>query len=212
MQFIFSIWQMPFKGLSLLFCLALLLISSMATFAVASPPKQLHLAYLALKHQDGSLFLDLGCSVDNEDGLGEILKDGANIELKVTITVEAQRSYWANKELVEHVFIWHLSHDHLTREFVLQSSLDKTAPARNRNLSRLLQASWYNLRLPIFDAEKMQALDPNKAYIVNVSLEVNYAEMPPWLEKSPVFSVSRVVPKGEYALPLFIQAKPLTKN
>ncbi len=195
-----------FKHTGMFFCLVFCAILFVLSSSHAAPPKNIYLGYLALNNQDGALYLDLSASVDDEDGLAELLKDGANIEFVVQVFLKRERSILADKELFVRDFTWHISHDHLTREFVLQSSTHQDEmPMRDRNLSRLLQRSLFGLQLPLLAQEEMLSLKKDDTHYVLVYLNLNYAEIPPWLEKTPVFSKSRVVPRSEYTLPLLIR-------
>ena len=102
-----------------------------------------------------------------------------------------------------HVSCFSVRHDPLTREFILHMpGADEKAPLRNRNLTRLLQASWRQMRLPLLDAAGLAALDAGDEFTVLVTLELQHTEAPPWLENSLVFGSFAVVPQVEYTLPL----------
>ena len=171
--------------------------------AHAAPPQRFSLGYLALAHEQDGLFVDIACTVDDEDGLRDLLKDGAILELSVDVRVERYRSLWKNSEVVRTVYTSTLRHDPLTREFILRMpGSDDKPPLRNRNLTRLLQASWRQMRLPLLDTEQLAALDASDEFTVFVVLDLHHTEAPPWLENSLVFGSFAVVPQVEYTLPL----------
>lgn len=187
-------------------CLCICLLAAVlwpAPAAHAVPPQRFSLGYLALAHETDGVFVDVACTVDDEDGLRDLLKDGAILELSVTLRVERHRSLWANSEVAHVVYASTVRHDPLTREFILHMpGSDEKFPLRNRNLTRLLQASWRQMRLPLLDAAQVAALDPGDEFTVLVTLELQHTEAPPWLENSLVFGSFAVVPLVEYTLPL----------
>ncbi|MDR2076858.1 MAG: DUF4981 domain-containing protein, partial [Desulfovibrio sp.] len=71
---------------------------------------------------------------------------------------------------------------------------------RDRNLSRLLYGNWRRLTLPVGDLETIRQAGPDREYILTVSFQLRHTEIPPWLEKSPLFWSSDVVPEMTVSL------------
>lgn len=148
------------------------------------------------------LYVKLSLNVDNEDGLRDMLKDGAVLDLSVSTTLERKR-WWSNEEIVSSEFVATILHDPLTRDFVvLLPGTEGQKQVRDKNLTRLLHSTWRSLSLPVLSLTDLllQERDAEYSLILNVSLQ--HAEVPPWLENSLVFWSSKVVPSEKIVLPL----------
>ena len=167
-----------------------------AAGASAAPPQRFLLGTPALSVVDGVLSVDCPVGVDNEDGLRDLLKDGAMLELRVSYELERKRSWWSNAGVVSGVFVSRLRHDPLTREFLLTMPGDgREILHKDRNLTRLLYATWRTLRLPITPERIFQGDDVSHEYLVTLDFELRHTELPPWLEKSPGLWSANVVPR-----------------
>ncbi len=186
--------------------LALCVCFSLPRIAPATAPQGFAVEKAALETVDGSLVVDLSLSVDDEDGLRDLLKDGAVLELSITLDMEQRRILWANKHVVGTVYVSALRHDPLTRDFLVTiPGIAKKDSLRDRNLTRLLHASWRKLVLPLIPLEQLKEADKDADYRVIITLRLQHAEVPPWLEKSLVFWSADVVPKEERILEYRLQ-------
>ena len=191
---------------------ALFLVSALALFAAftaalpgaahALPPTRLLVEKTALPLRDGLLHFSFSATVDDEEGLRELLKDGAVLELQASLSIERERSWWANAEVFAAVNSSVLRHDPLSRDFiVIFPDRDGERELRDRNLTRLLYESWKNLSFPLVAPESLSQLD-GESYVLNYTITLRHIEVPPWLEKSLVFWSAEVVPPEKGSLPI----------
>ncbi len=178
---------------AVVFCLSLCLLGGRAE---AAAPQRFVLAPPALEAAGGTLNAACSVSVNDEDGLRDMLKDGAVLELRITFEVDRERSWWKNSEIASGVFASGLRHDPLTREFVLTIPVDGRATIhKDRNLNRLLQSTWQAIRFPLVPEAVFREHDADQTYRISLAFELRHVESPPWLEKSPGFWSSDVVPQ-----------------
>ncbi len=183
--------------------LAACLLCSSFSVVNAAPPQSFVLENMLLRADASTLMLNFSVSVDDEDGLRDLLKDGANLELTLNIAMQRQRSWWMNADVTELVYVSFLRHNPLTREFTI--TMPRTGgdvTLKDRNLTRLIHKTWRTYAVPVVamsqlsDAEKKSS----DTFSIKVSLSLRHSEVPPWLEKSPAFWSSDVVPKVSYTL------------
>lgn len=148
-------------------------------------------------HTDGdTLSMTLRLSVDDEDALRVLLRDGATIELGIKVRVERKRTIWANEKISEQEFSSLLKYDSLVRLYRL------TEPSGERvlqdgNLRSLLAKSWKDMRIPLV---KTEVFEEDEEYLVIVDLVLQHAELPPWLDKTLVFWSREVVAPETFKL------------
>lgn len=170
--------------------------------ALALPPTRLLINSPALSFQDGVLQFTLSITVDDEEGLREIMKDGAVLELMTTVDVERERSWWANAKVFSRVYSSILQHDPLSRDFIVTfPEKDGERELRDRNLTRLLYESWKKLSFPILPAAALTRQE-NEAYHLHFTITLRHIGVPPWLEKNLFFWSPEVVPPENGALPI----------
>jgi len=180
-------------GLCAVFCL--LLVLCRPPDALALPPQEIIMDPPVALVESGMLTLKLAITVDNEEGLLELLKDGAVLELAISAVVERERTLWVNAEAAKVEFPTILRHDPLSRDFVaLVPGPDGEKEIRDRNLSRLLQASWRRISLPVVPLAELLRAEPAESYLVLLTITLRHTEMPPWL-KSSLFWSPEVVPQ-----------------
>ncbi len=189
------------KGMRLFAGMAALAFFLFVFTAYALPPQRFVVEKIRLLTENGVLCVALDLTVDDEDGLRDLLKDGAELGLSVNITLERKRSWWSNKTMKEDSHLSHLRHDPLTREFIYFASDSSAPPSRDKNLTRLLHTVLRNTLLPVLPLSQLAAEGANNEYHVLVRIDLNYEGIPPWLEKSPVFWSSEVLPPYEEVLP-----------
>jgi len=164
--------------------------------AHALPPREIIMDPPAAVVEDGMIILRLALTVDNEEGLFTLLKDGAVLELGLSVLVERERTLWRNAKAVGVDFSSILQHDPLSRDFVLRvPTPDGEKEVRDRNLSRLLQASWRRLALPVASLEELRRKEPAASYQVVLTVSLRHTGVPPWLERSSLFWSAEVVPQ-----------------
>jgi hypothetical protein len=173
----------------------------------AFPPREIIMDPPTVVIEKGMLILRLALTVDNEEGLLALLKNGAVLELVISADVERERRLWRNAKAAKVVFPSILRHDPLSRDFVVfVPTPDGEKEVRDRNLSRLLQASWRRLALPMIPLEDLLREEPAESYLVLLTITLRHTEVPPWLAKSPLFWSSEVVPQVKrsfvFTLPL----------
>lgn len=184
--------------------LALLLLSP--PYIHAAPPQSFIIHYLHTSEKQHWLFANLSVTVDDEDGLRNMLKDGAVLGLGVSIKVERVRSWWGNEEVRAEEMTSTILHDPLTRDFLVNMpGADGIKQYRDKNLTRLLHATWRNLSIPLISLDRLRAENPEGEYRIILDFSLQHKEVPPWLEKSLVFWSSNVVPTErvvlDYSLP-----------
>ncbi|MDL2315789.1 DUF4390 domain-containing protein [Desulfovibrio sp. OttesenSCG-928-A18] len=169
--------------------------------AQAAAPSRLLIEPPRLLNQDELLYAQISLTVDDEDGLHDLLKDGAVLELKLTLRLERNRTLWANAEVAQVVYSSILRHDPLTRDFIVTLPGREARSLRDRNLTRLLHKSWRSLNLAItaLDIVRAQGADNQFTFVLNVTLK--HSEVPPWLDNSMGLWSSDVVPSGKLELP-----------
>jgi hypothetical protein len=178
-------------------CLFVWLFAALASLCPAASPQRFLIEDPRLVEREGLLFFAASLSVEEESALHDLLKDGAVLELIITTTLERHRSWWTNAEVAAHTYTSNLRHDQLTRNFLIsQPSEDMGELTRDRNLTRLLYGNWRRLMLPVGDMETLRKEGPDREYILTVSFQLRHTEVPPWLEKSPIFWSSDVVPEA----------------
>lgn len=178
--------------------------------ARALPPSQLLLDNPALHYREGALILSLSVSVNDEEGLREMLKDGSVLELMTTVSIERERSWWANAEEFSYNFPSVLRHDPLSRDFIATLPAgDGERELRDRNLTRLLHESWKKLSFSVIPLASLQDKDPEESFLLNFTITLRHIEVPPWLEKSLVFWSAEVVPPERGSLPIELPAPPV---
>lgn len=148
-------------------------------------------------HTEGdTLNMTLRLSVDDEDALRLLLRDGATIELGVRVRVERKRTLWANEKIEELEFSSLLKYDSLVRQYRLTGPADDRV-VQDGNLRALLAKSWKDLRIPLVKAD---VFEPDEEYLVIVDLTLQHAELPPWLDKTLVFWSREVVAPETFKL------------
>lgn len=170
--------------------------------AQALPPQRLlWLKPPEVSLEGGMLTLQLSLSVDNEDGLRDLLKDGAVLELRIVASVERERSWWSNAEAVTRTFSSQIRHDPLSRDFITSlPTLNGTKELRDRNLTRLLYASWKELDLPVALLADVLRAEEAENYALSLIISLQHTDVPPWLEKTLVFWSKDVVPEEKRTL------------
>jgi hypothetical protein len=183
-----------FSGSGFVVCAGLFLVLVFACPAFALPPQKFLLDPPRPGAEHGLLTVHLSLTVDNEDGLRDLLKDGAVLELLIDVNVERERFLWSNAEAAAVTFTSVIRHDPLSRDFVVSvPTHDGSRELRDRNLTRLLYASWRKLSLPIASLENLRRNEDADEYVITLAISLRHTEVPPWLEKTLVFWSADVV-------------------
>lgn len=148
------------------------------------------------------LSVALSLNVDNEDGLRDMLKDGAVLALSIATTLERKRSWWSNEVIASTEFVSTILHDPLTRDFiVLIPEEQDRKQIRDKNLTRLLHTTWQTLSLPVLSLTDLLLQEQEAEYSLILDISLQHTEVPPWLENNLMFWSSKVVPSEKIVLP-----------
>ena len=169
-------------------------------FALAVPPKYFVITAPRIETSSGTIAVKLGINCDNPLGLFEMLKDGASVELLVNARIERVRSLWSNVAIVERNLVSPLQHNPLTREFALQMP-GEAYPLLDKNLDRLLQATWNKLEISFGPLALLDSEKKNTEYKIILELSLRHAKVPPWLEKNFLFWSRNVLDPETVVLP-----------
>ena len=173
----------------------------------AAPPQSFVVQGPSTVVKQHRLFVDLAVTVDDEEGLRNMLKDGAVLALGIAVTVERIRSWWGDELVFEDNYTSTILHDPLTRNFVVElPEQDENKQYPDKNLTRLLHATWRKLSIPLVFMERLYVDEPGSEYRITLALSLQHAEVPPWLEKSLVFWSSNVVPKEKFTMSYMLPA------
>ncbi len=173
--------------------------------AMALPPQKLLMAPPAFSVNNGELFVNLSLTVDNEDGLRDLLKDGAVLQLGLDVSMNRKRSWWTDVEVAGHEYACVIRHDPLTRDFVISlPTKEGEKTLRDKNLTRLLHATWRKLSLPVVPLQALHAQGSDEEFVISLTISLRHTEVPPWLEKSFIFWSSDVVPQEKRSLPFHL--------
>ncbi len=188
----------PNRAAAFLACLMLCLLAPLA--ALALPPEHFVTRNLGMDMRTGTITVRVGVSVDNEQGLYDMLKDGASVQLTATVKLERLRTLWSNVPLAEQVYTSILRHNPLTREFLLYMP-GEAKPVADRDLSRLLAATWYKLSFPVGPVDLLRQAEPGSGYRISLDLSLQHTEVPPWLARAFVFWSKNVVEPVTLTIP-----------
>ena len=177
--------------------------------AMALPPQKFLIAPPSASTLNGELFINLSLTVDNEDGLRDLLKDGVVLQLGISVAMSRTRSWWTDVNIAEQEYTSLIYHDPLTRDFVVNfPTREGEKTLRDKNLTRLIFASWRNLSLLVAPLQIVYNEGKDQEFAITLNLSLQHTEVPPWLEKSFVFWSSDVVPQEKFSLPFNPPADP----
>ncbi len=168
--------------------------------ASALPPQHFVIQSPVIETRTGSILVKLGVSVDNVDGLYQMLKDGASFQLVVDAKLERVRGFWTNVLLSEKRQVSLLRHNPLTREFMLFMPGEEK-PLLDKNLERLLAATWHKYQINVGPVDLLRQAEPGAAYQILLTVALRHAEVPPWLTKNYVLWSWNVVDPVNMTLP-----------
>ena len=136
----------------------------------------------AVQSVNKGLAVETGFRVDNLGVARNLLRDGAQLVLDCTLSLERLRTVLRNVPLSEVSLRLHLRHDALTRDFLLY--VEGQPLRRSRNLNQLLDpfAKDLQILLPL-----ELPLESGEDYRLTLRLTLQYAEVPPWLERALFF-------------------------
>ena len=154
--------------------------------ARAATPEHFIVKNSSIDAKNGSLVISLGLDVENTQKLHDMLKNGAAMLLAANVKLERLRALWTNETIREQSFVSHLRHNPLTREFLITMPGGEKHLA-DRNLERLLAATWHNLSLHIGSRDMLLRYGGNTKYRITLDLSLRHTEIPPWLAKTLIF-------------------------
>lgn len=191
--------------------LALLLCALFSALAAPDPagaaPDNFVHGRTALVRSGGMLTLSLPLSVDNEDALSALLRDGASIELLVKVEIQRQRTLWFNENIFAASFSWVLRYDPLARDFRMTQPLGGQN-MQDKNLRTLLGRTWKALRLPLVELASLQG---GEAYTVKADFSLRHTALPPWLDRTLVFWNKDVVNPDSIELEYKVDDAPISR-
>ena len=141
--------------------------------------------------------VNLRLAVSEEHNLAYMLRDGAKMEMTCHVQFLRKRTFWSNELLAENTVSTRLAYDRLLREFVL--SAEDAPLMRNESFRRLMSESWENLCIPL---DNPGGLEQDQSYLVKVTADLKYTEMPPWLTRSILFWSEEIIPATTFELDL----------
>ena len=146
---------------------------------------------------DKQLEVNLRLAVSEEHNLAYMLRDGAKMEMTCRVQFLRKRTFWSNELLAENTVSTRLAYDRLLREFVL--STEDAPPLRNESFRGLMNESWENLSIPL---DNPGGLEQDQNYLITVTADLKYTEMPPWLTRSILFWSEEIIPATTFELDL----------
>lgn len=161
--------------------------SSVISGEQASPT--LNLNAFTVESLPGRVHIRAGFVLGNTAFVRGLLRDGAVMNMTCKIRVQRLRTVLANENVAELLREYHLRHDPLTREFVMDYGRRK--PQRQKNLDTLISSFWEEID---FVLPLKTPLVSGETYRVTIELTLQHAEVPPWLEKALFFWSWDVVP------------------
>lgn len=175
------------RGIFRLIPLLGLLCALLAPFpARAVPPRDIIVVNPRIETANGDIRVFLSIDFDNVTGLYEMLKDGAAVDLVINAKIERVRAFWTNVVIMEEEFVSSLEHNPLTREISLFMP-GETNPLLDKNLDRLLAATWNKLELNLGPLSMLDGNDKDTEFRVTLALSLQHAKVPPWLAKNFMF-------------------------
>ena len=176
------------------------------------PPQHFLLAPPVVSARDGDLLLNLSLTVDNEDGLRDLLKDGAALRMRVSVAMTRERSWWIDQTVVSREYDSILRHNPLSRDSEITfPSPDGEQHLKDRNLTRLMHGSWRKLSLPVVPLRSLQTQGSGGNFEIVFTLSLRHAEVPPWLEKGTFFWSSDVIPQEKRSLPFSLPVEAASR-
>lgn len=156
--------------------------SASSTVLPVQEPFTLKLRSFSVATVDGGVRVESGLLLDKTAILSSLLRDGAVLTFACTLRLERLRTLLSNDVQSVRTVEYHLRHDPLLREFVLDVA--GSSPMRQKNLDALLTSAWKNMTFLL----PLQApLLSGETYRVRLDLTLQHAEVPPWLEKALFF-------------------------
>jgi hypothetical protein len=193
--------NVPSRVLTAIAVFVLCLFCSWQT-AVAVPPQKFVIDGPKAVVAGDALSVALAVSVDDEDGLRDMLRDGAVLALTIAVELERRRTWWTNETVFSKEFVSTIWHDPLTRDFVVNlPGPEEDTQSRDKNLTRLLHATWRLLSVPVIALHAIPPEGPDAEYRILLDISLEHTEIPPWLKQSTVFWSSKVVPSVHFSLP-----------
>ena len=189
---------LPYPSRKFLLALLCGLCVMWSSFAHAAP-KRFQIESMSLVTENSQLGVKLALTVDDEEALYNLLRNGAHLGLNITASLERERSWWSNAELALVEQTYQLQHSPLTREFVLTPP-NEGPVYKNRNMDKLLAETWKLLHVPLTPMSTIEEQGLDKTYKVTVRIKLRFLEAPPWLASSSIFWTEDVVPPVSFSL------------
>lgn len=159
-----------------------------ASPAEGGSPKLVLRSFTVETLNDG-VHVSTGIGMEQEAVVRSQLRDGAVMTLQCKLTLVRVRTILSNQVLAEDTRNYQLRYDLLTREFILSSP--GLPIVRQKHFDALLASAWQHLEfvLPV-----KTPLQSGETYRVELTMTLEHAEVPPWLEKALFFWSWEVTP------------------
>jgi hypothetical protein len=175
---------------------ALALLLALVLAAQAAPAQSLVLDNLVLSNQAGTIAVRFGLEVDNVEPLRRALKDGGVLGLRCRARLSKHQSYLPDSLVAKAGIMRTLSWDGLTREYVIGQP-GQVELLRNGNLASLVGAGWREIAM---DLGPWSLLERGASYRLDLSVDLDRADVPLWLRRVLFFWSWDVVPEAKYQL------------
>lgn len=169
--------------------------------AEAVPPRSFVLTPPLVSTENGELGMELAVSVDTIEGLRDMLKDGAIMELSIKARLEKPRTLLPNELLTEKTLSSLIRHNPLTREFSLTPPGSEQIIV-DKNLGRLITSTWQKISFPLAPLSLFQKEEAKTQYRIILEFSLRHTEVPPWLSKAFLFWSWDVVEPQTLTIPV----------
>ncbi len=167
-------------------CLALL--STAASPLDAAEQATLAITSFSLETKPDTVLIQSDITLHDATDVRTLLRGGAKILLRCSATLEKNSTFFLDKRISEHTQTFLVCQDSLTREFIAS---DGQRTFRLKQLTPLLQLAWKETPLNLTLSEP---LEQGEKYQLSLRINLEYADLPAWMEKNLLFWSREVVP------------------
>lgn len=179
---------------SAFFCTLLLCTFCSATAVWAED--SLRLKNFLFDTEKENITLYYGIEIEPFDALKTLLREGNSLVLISNVAITPESSFFPTSDIIDLQKRALLTQDSLTREYVLSEN-NGSAPNRSKSLRKIL-AQWDNMRMPLCHSEE---LTKGNEYTLTLSIQLQFADISPWLSKTLFFWSWDVLPPVTLSLP-----------
>ncbi len=141
----------------------------------------------SIETNPGTLRVNSSLTLNNPADVRSSLRNGAQMLLTCIATLEKKRFLY-NSTIVSNTQTFLVRHDTLTREFIVSNG---ATAMRMKKLVPLLEQIWKetSLSLPL-----RTPLEHNETYLLSLEFNLEYTNVPAWMEKHLLFWTRKVTP------------------